>query len=64
MIPMAVSLGFGVVFATFITLVLVPSIYVILEDIKSFLFKILGRHNIDVTDPPVSATAPTSGGQK
>lgn len=64
MIPMAVSLGFGVVFATFITLVLVPSVYVILEDIKTFLFKILGRHNIDVTDPSVSATTPTSGGQK
>ena len=32
--PMAVSLGFGVVFATAITLVLVPSLYVILEDIR------------------------------
>ncbi|MDY6853237.1 MAG: efflux RND transporter permease subunit [Thermodesulfobacteriota bacterium] len=34
MIPMAVSLGFGILFATFITLVLVPSLYLILEDIK------------------------------
>lgn len=32
--PMAVSLGFGVVFATFITLVLVPSLYMILTDIS------------------------------
>lgn len=32
MIPMAISLGFGVVFATVITLVLVPVIYRILED--------------------------------
>ncbi|MCP4710561.1 MAG: efflux RND transporter permease subunit [Planctomycetes bacterium] len=34
LIPMAVSLAYGVVFATGITLVLVPSLYVILEDVK------------------------------
>ncbi len=34
LIPMAISLGFGVVFATAITLALVPSIYMILEDVK------------------------------
>jgi len=33
LIPMALSLGFGVLFATGITLVLVPSLYMILEDI-------------------------------
>ena len=33
MIPMAISLGFGIVFATLITLILVPSFYMILEDI-------------------------------
>ena len=32
LIPMAISLAFGVLFATFITLVLVPSLYAILED--------------------------------
>ena len=32
MIPMAISLGFGIVFATVITLILVPSLYMILED--------------------------------
>ena len=35
LIPMAVSLAFGVLFATMITLILVPSLYMILEDIKS-----------------------------
>ncbi len=35
LIPMATSLGFGVVFATFITLVLVPVLYHILEDVKT-----------------------------
>jgi multidrug efflux pump subunit AcrB len=34
LIPMAISLAFGVLFATFITLILVPSLYAILEDIK------------------------------
>ena len=34
MIPMAISLGFGILFATFITLVMVPCLYMILEDIK------------------------------
>ena len=35
LVPMAISLSFGVMFATLVTLVLVPALYVILEDIKS-----------------------------
>jgi multidrug efflux pump subunit AcrB len=34
LIPMAVSLGYGIVFATAITLILVPTLYRILEDFK------------------------------
>jgi multidrug efflux pump subunit AcrB len=34
LIPMAISLGFGVVAATAITLVLVPSLYLIVDDVK------------------------------
>ena len=34
MIPMAISLGFGILFATFITLLLLPCMYSVLEDIK------------------------------
>ncbi|MDC6404930.1 MULTISPECIES: efflux RND transporter permease subunit [Maribacter] len=34
LIPMAISLGFGIVFATAIILVIVPCLYLILEDIK------------------------------
>jgi multidrug efflux pump subunit AcrB len=37
LIPMATSLGFGVVFATGISLLLVPSAYVILEDLKGLM---------------------------
>jgi len=35
LIPMAISLAFGVLFATCITLLLVPSLYMILEDVKN-----------------------------
>ncbi len=38
MIPMAISLGYGLIFATAITLVLVPALYMIREDII-YLFK-------------------------
>ncbi len=34
LIPMAISLGYGIVFATVITLVIVPSVYLIIDDIK------------------------------
>ncbi len=39
LIPMAVSLGFGILFATFITLLLIPINYMILEDLFSFARK-------------------------
>ena len=35
--PMAISVGFGVIFVTFITLILVPVNYRIMEDIKSLI---------------------------
>ncbi len=34
LVPMAISLGCGVMFATFITLLLIPAMYMILEDFK------------------------------
>jgi multidrug efflux pump subunit AcrB len=37
LIPMALSLGFGVLFATFITLLLVPSLYLIVEDMHQWV---------------------------
>jgi multidrug efflux pump subunit AcrB len=37
LIPMAASLAFGILFATVITLLLIPCLYVILEDFKSLL---------------------------
>jgi multidrug efflux pump subunit AcrB len=46
LIPMAVSLGFGIVFGTFITMVLVPVSYAILEDIRATFIGWMG-HNGD-----------------
>jgi multidrug efflux pump subunit AcrB len=34
-VPLAVSLGFGVVFSTAVTLILIPALYVVLEDFLS-----------------------------
>ncbi|MFT5233355.1 MAG: multidrug efflux pump subunit AcrB [Candidatus Krumholzibacteriia bacterium] len=35
LVPMATSLGFGVIFATLITLIIVPVLYTVLEDLKN-----------------------------
>lgn len=40
LIPMAVSLGYGILFATLVTLVLIPVNYLVLEDIRSALFRL------------------------
>jgi hypothetical protein len=40
---MAISLGFGILFATAVTLVLVPANVLIVNDIKQFLKKITGH---------------------
>jgi multidrug efflux pump subunit AcrB len=43
LIPMAVSLGFGVLFATVITLLLVPCGYMILEDVHTLVANLKAR---------------------
>jgi multidrug efflux pump subunit AcrB len=48
LIPMAVSLAFGVLFATFITLILVPLGYRILEDVIHGTAKILRREEEEI----------------
>ncbi len=48
LVPMAVSLGYGIVFATCITLVLVPCLYIVIEDIVTLphtLRQILSGHS-------------------
>jgi multidrug efflux pump subunit AcrB len=43
LIPMAISLGFGVLFGTGITLLLVPSLYMILDDMHNLLANIKAK---------------------
>lgn len=51
MIPMAISLGFGILFATLITLILVPCFYLIIEDVKTGKAARLNRkHPLEMTD--------------
>ena len=41
--PMAIAIGFGVLFATFITLLLVPCLYLILNDITNLPDKVFRK---------------------
>jgi multidrug efflux pump subunit AcrB len=43
LIPMAISLGFGILFATAIILVIVPCFYMVLEDLKVAWFSARGK---------------------
>lgn len=44
MIPMAISLGYGILFATAITLILVPCLYLIIEDLRGLLGRRSAAH--------------------
>ncbi|RKX29578.1 MAG: AcrB/AcrD/AcrF family protein [Verrucomicrobia bacterium] len=56
LIPMAISLAFGVLFATFITLFTVPANYLILEDARRIVYRLFGRSDlIDPVDSTESA---------
>ncbi|AXR06383.1 efflux RND transporter permease subunit [Salinimonas sediminis] len=53
-IPMAISLAFGILFATVITLLLVPSLYLILDDIRGLFRK---RPKPRPTDLPITSSS-------
>lgn len=53
LVPMAISLGFGVLFATLITLQLVPAVYMVLEDIRS-LFSLRDTRAPEAGEQPTS----------
>jgi len=51
LIPMAISLGFGIVFATSIILVIIPCLYMIQEDVSGYFKRLRGKvPNTDVVD--------------
>lgn len=54
MIPMALSLGYGVLFATAVSLVIVPALYLILEDVRSW--RTVLTADLDSAARPVSST--------
>jgi multidrug efflux pump subunit AcrB len=59
LIPMAISLGFGVVFATAISLVVVPSIYLVLDDLRRGCAWLYGRR-----PAPAAAPVPAAAGRE
>lgn len=57
LIPMAVSLAFGILFATAITLVMIPALYLTVQDVKQyFVWLVTGR-----PAPPVAPCAEKDG---
>ncbi|MCA9491485.1 MAG: efflux RND transporter permease subunit, partial [Myxococcales bacterium] len=52
LIPMAISLGFGVLFTTLVTLLMVPALYVVIEDLRAWVAWLTEE------DEPVPAVAP------
>lgn len=59
LVPMAVSLGFGVLAATMIMLLIVPSSYIILEDLHRGTGNLFARLRGRPTVPPPPPTVPT-----
>ena len=55
LIPMAVSLGFGVLFATGITLLLVPALYAVQEDATRTAARLLGLSRSEAAAEPAAA---------
>ena len=53
LIPMALSLGYGVLFATFIILLIVPCLYLVLDDLGRLARRIFGQPS-DEDQAPVS----------
>jgi multidrug efflux pump subunit AcrB len=65
LVPMAVSLGFGVVFATFITLMIVPTVYLIFHDLKMLASRTFGgRRRVADRSESVAAASSTPGGRE
>ena len=57
MIPMAISLGFGILFALVITLAIVPILYLAVEDIKAWFVRHCPGQSALATAPPPTPTS-------
>jgi multidrug efflux pump subunit AcrB len=58
--PLALSFGYGLLFATFITLVLIPCFYHIAEDVKGLISKILSIFGFTMSSAIYQAKVPVS----
>ena len=58
LVPMGVSLAFGVVFATVISLLIVPSGYLIMEDLKKFFSERVSKRSGGDENPSSSQSPP------
>ena len=56
LVPMAVSLAFGVLFSSFVTLLMVPSAYLILEDLRGLARRL--RRGAPPVEAPATSVAP------
>ena len=56
MVPMAISIVFGLAFATILTLILLPTIYLAFEDLRGFFRWIFtGSFNRKLSEDPAYA---------
>ena len=58
---MAISLGVGVLFATFITLLLVPALYLIVDDVVILLRRGLAFFQLALRGGPEAGAPPSAG---
>ena len=58
LIPMAVSLGFGILFSTLVTLLLIPVNYLVFEDIKKLVSRIWNAIKNLYIKPPSKPAKP------
>jgi len=57
LIPMAISLGFGILFATIIALLFVPAFYLILEDLAHAVKRVFNTQGTKITPPATASLA-------
>jgi multidrug efflux pump subunit AcrB len=58
MIPMALSLGYGILFATAITLVLVPCLYLMVEDVVGLILRAAGPRAAEESEAMPAPVSP------
>jgi predicted RND superfamily exporter protein len=66
MIPMAITLGYGIIFATFVTLILIQALYLIMIDVGRILRRIFvmeDRLCAEGVTPVAENQPPLTGGR-